>query len=132
MSNWKKVVEKQNAKKYAWPAGWDTREQVAKDLECSPDRVASLLSLAIQSGEVEAKAFPVWDKMLKRTIRVVGYRQRSAASAPRLPILEDAAKFVRAASKRLGNDPTRIQKNLPRRFRGSVTLDDIRRILAIK
>jgi hypothetical protein len=75
MPNWKKIVSSSNAKQYRWPAGWQTREQVAEDLECSRDRVAEVLAPAIEQGLIERKQFPVWDVVTHRKIMVTGYRE---------------------------------------------------------
>jgi hypothetical protein len=74
--NWKAVVEKKNAEIYRLPEGWDTRDKVADDLECSPERVSEILRPAIKAGEIEKKIFPVWDKASKRVLQVTAYRQQ--------------------------------------------------------
>ena len=73
--NWKSVVEKKNAEIYKLPPGWDDRDTVAIDLDCSPERVREILRPAIKAGEVEAKVFPVWDKVAKRIVSTTAYRQ---------------------------------------------------------
>lgn len=78
MPNWKKIVEDQNRKKYKFPAGWSTREEIAEQLDCSPERVAEILAPAIKAGEVEKSAFPVWDSISSRKVTIVGYRVKSA------------------------------------------------------
>lgn len=80
--NWKTVVEKKNAEIYKLPPGWDTRDKVAEDLECSPERVAEVLRPAVKSGEVEQKVFPVWDRETKRILRVTAYRQITVKKNP--------------------------------------------------
>ena len=75
MKNWKAIVEKKNAEIYKLPPGWDTRDEVAIELGCSPERVIENLRPAIKAGEVEQKVFPVWDKDSKRILRVTSYRQ---------------------------------------------------------
>lgn len=75
MSKWKTVVEKKNAEIYKLPAGWDTRDEVAAELGCSPERVVENLRPAMKAGEVEQKIFPVWCKDTKRILRVTAYRQ---------------------------------------------------------
>lgn len=72
--NWKNYVEKMNATKYVLPEGWDSREAVAEQLGCSLDRVNEHLKPGIQAKEVEVKAFPVWDSVTKRILRVTAYR----------------------------------------------------------
>lgn len=78
MANWKRIVAEQNRKAFQWPAGWDTREDIAEQLECSPERVAEILAPAIRAGEVERASFPIWEPATQRKIMVVGYRQKSA------------------------------------------------------
>jgi len=75
MPNWKSILEKQNAATYAWPRGWSSRDDVAEQLECSPERVASLLAPGIRAGTVERQDFTVWDNKLKRLVRITGYRE---------------------------------------------------------
>lgn len=72
--NWKNFVEKQNEKLYVLPAGWDSREEVAAQLGCAPDRVNEHLRPGIQSRQVEVKVFPVWDKVAKRKVSTTAYR----------------------------------------------------------
>jgi hypothetical protein len=74
MANWNKIVEAHNKEHYKWPSGWDTRETIAEQLECSPERVAEQLSSAIKGGQVEKKAITYWNDELKRKITVFGYR----------------------------------------------------------
>lgn len=76
--NWKTTVSKLNAKHYAFPAGWDDRDTIASQLDCSPDRVDTLLAPGLKSGEIEKQQFPVWDSRLGRKTLVWGYRQRPA------------------------------------------------------
>ena len=71
---WKKLLHKQNAKHFSWPAGWDTAEEIAEQLECSPDRVREHLGPSIRCGEVECKNFTVWDTETGRKITKTGFR----------------------------------------------------------
>lgn len=80
--NWRTFVEKKNAKTFVLPSGWDSRDKIAEQLECSPDRVDDHLRPAIKSGEVERQQFPVWDSQLKRKVLVTAYRETKAMSAP--------------------------------------------------
>lgn len=73
-NNWTKTVATINREKFTIPDGWDTRDKVAEDLECAPDRVADLLKPGIQSGQIERQEFPVWDDARRMTVRVVCYR----------------------------------------------------------
>lgn len=82
--NWRAFVEANNAKQYQLPSGWDAREKIADDLECSPDSVRKLMAAAIKAGSVETNVFPVWDKLTKRVIRVTAYRK--APSVPAKPV----------------------------------------------
>ena len=74
-TNWKSIVSKNNAKTYVLPEGWDSREAVATQLECSTDRVRVLMVPAIKGGAVETKVFPVWDAVTERVVRVIAYRR---------------------------------------------------------
>jgi DNA-binding CsgD family transcriptional regulator len=75
MKNWKQFVEKKNAKIYVLPAGWDSKDTIAEQLECSPDKVRDHLRPALASGEVEEKQFKVWQSELGRCILVTAYRE---------------------------------------------------------
>ena len=80
--NWKSTVSRLNARTYAFPDGWDTRETIAAQLECNSDRVDALLAPGLKSGEIEKQQFPVWDARLGRKNLVYGYRQRQGKSSP--------------------------------------------------
>ena len=71
---WTKAVNELNKKKFVVPEGWSTREEVAKDLQCSPDKVADLLKPGLQSHEFEKADFSVWDEARRMTVRVTCYR----------------------------------------------------------
>lgn len=71
---WKKLLHKQNARHYAWPPGWDTAEQIAEQLECSPERVREHLAPSIRAGEVECKQFTIWDAETGRKVIKTGFR----------------------------------------------------------
>jgi hypothetical protein len=127
--NWKATVAKLNAKHYAFPAGWDTRDAIAAQLECSPDRVDTLLGPGLKSGEIEKQQFPVWDSRLGRKILVWGYRQKSV-SAPQAKPAGDIAEIVRAvAKKHPGFTPARLRDYLPKAIRRSVTKEQVAAIL---
>ena len=76
--NWKSLVETSLASENVLPEGWDSRETVAAQLQCSEDRVRVLLGSAIKTRQVEMKVFPVWDKLTKRVMRVTAYRKLPA------------------------------------------------------
>jgi hypothetical protein len=78
--NWKNLVESQNAKSYVLPEGWDAREKIAEQLECSSDRVRVLLAPGLKSGVIETAIFPVWDAITKRVIRVTAFRKKAPKS----------------------------------------------------
>ena len=107
MANWKTVVEKQNAKAYARPKGWDSREDVAEALECSPERVATLLAPGIRSGEVERKEFTVWDNELKRLTRGIFFRETPKDAAV-IPVSGIPEVGTRVRSRK-GGDGTVIE-----------------------
>lgn len=74
--NWKLLVEAQNRKTYVLPPGWDSRDKVAEQLECSVDNVRVLLAPAIRAKAVEVQQFPVWDDIIKKVVRITAYRRR--------------------------------------------------------
>jgi hypothetical protein len=78
--NWKNYVEKKNAKTFVIPPGWDSRETIAEQLECSPEKVDDHLRPSLRSGEVVKDIFNVWDSALKRLVRVIAYREADKAS----------------------------------------------------
>lgn len=67
---WQKAIDKINAEKYCIPHGWDTKEHIAEELQCSPERVHDMLKNGVSSGAFEAQDFPVWDAKRRMTIRV--------------------------------------------------------------
>ncbi len=71
--NWKSLVEAQNRKTYVLPAGWDSRDKVAEQLECSVDNVRVLLGPAIRAKTVEVAQFPI----TKKVVRVTAYKRRA-------------------------------------------------------
>jgi hypothetical protein len=73
--NWKNLVEKQNSETYRLPSGWTSRDDVAEQLDCSPERVAEVLRPGIKAGTVERKVWPVWDALNKRVQQVTAFRQ---------------------------------------------------------
>jgi hypothetical protein len=75
--NWKALVEAQNKKTYVLPQGWDSRDRVAEQLECSVDNVRVLLGPAIRNKTVEVQQFPVWDDVTKKVVRITAYRRRA-------------------------------------------------------
>ena len=96
--NWKNLVNKTNATTYKWPEGWDTREEVADQLECSPDRVREVLAPAIRAGAVEVKDFKIWED--GRFVRKTGFR--SAEAAKPAPVKVTLAAGLRVQTRRGG------------------------------
>lgn len=110
MPNWKNIVSSSNAKQYKWPAGWQTRDQVAEELECSRDRVAEVLAPAIEQGIIERRPFSVWDPVTHRKTTVFGYRE--------IPKSERQEK--NEASPRVKKDPSEGAKVRRRRGSGKI------------
>jgi hypothetical protein len=75
MTNWKTYVEKTNAKTYVLPDGWDSRDAVAEQIGCAPDKVDDHLRPGLRAGEIEKQQFPVWDGRLERKVLTVAYRK---------------------------------------------------------
>lgn len=100
--NWKNYVEKQNAKTFVLPSGWDTKEQIAEQLDCSVEKVDDHLRPALKSGAVIKQQFKVWDGALGRNVMVWAYQEaktEAAAAASGEAISIDAIKKMKAAGK---------------------------------
>lgn len=100
--NWKSFVEKKNAKTFVLPEGWDSRDKVAEQLECSPDKVDDHLRPALKSGEILKQQFKVWDGNLKRIVFVTAYKEakaEEAADAPSIPFDPEKAKALKKQGK---------------------------------
>ena len=83
--NWKTYVVDLQRRSYKLPEGWDSREDIAEQLDCSPEKVLDHLRPAIKAGEVESKQFDVWDDGLERKVRVTAYRHGPAKCAKNVP-----------------------------------------------
>jgi hypothetical protein len=94
--NWKNLLNKTNASTFKWPEGWDTREEVAEQLECSPDRVREVLAPAIRAGTVEVKEFKIWET--GRFVRKTGFR--AAADSSPAPAKAVLAPGLRVQTRR--------------------------------
>lgn len=96
-NNWKKAVERINRDKYGVPTGWDTRETVALQLGCSPDRVNEIIKPGLDSGDFERKDFMIWDERRGSTVRTACYRivDRSAKEPTAKPALSQENREVR-------------------------------------
>jgi DNA-binding CsgD family transcriptional regulator len=86
--NWKTLVEKKNAKTFVLPSGWDSREEVARQLECSPDRVDDHLRPALTAGDVVKKQFKVWHVEQKRLVFVQAYQETPRDKKPAAAVSE--------------------------------------------
>lgn len=131
--NWKTTVSKLNTKHYRFPSGWDTRETIAEQLECSVDRVDILLAPGLKSGEIEKQQFPVWDPRLNRKTLVWGYRSIEKTSTTKdsnTEISDDVVQIVKsAASRHPGKTISEIRNRLPKSVRSNITTEMIRTIL---
>ncbi len=119
--NWKNTVSKINTKHYSFPAGWDTRETIAEQLECSTDRVDTLLGPGLKSGEIEKQQFPVWDERLNRKTLVFGYR---AVKKPQERKEEDGGVddiILDLARRHPGRPASYLRDRLPKALRSEVT-----------
>lgn len=126
MNPWQKLVVKHKVAKNVVPQGWLTREQVASQLDCSEDRVNSVLKDALKAGDVETQGFPVYDKLKKKVTtvpcyRIVGERKAEAplkrsASPSQWPYPKGAR--VRRKDGGLG---TMLDKGRVRWDRGAIT-----------
>ena len=92
--NWKSFVEKKNAKTFVLPEGWDSREKVAEQLECSPDKVDDHLRPALKSGEILKQQFKVWDSNLKRLGFVTAYKEAKAEEAANTSVPFDSDRAL--------------------------------------
>lgn len=97
---WKKLADEINAKTYVLPEGWDSREVVAEQLECSPDKVDDQLRPALKSGLVIKQTYPVFDKALGRKVNVVAYHDTSGDNAqPSVEFDLERAKTMKQGGK---------------------------------
>lgn len=125
-NNWTKTVAAINREKYTVPEGWDTREKVAADLQCAPDRVADLLKPGLQSGQIERNTFGVWDDARRLTTQVVCYRiavageaKEEATGATRKGVDAGERKRVTRALKR---NPERTDRLIAKNNRSTVAV----------
>ena len=93
---WKTLINKTNASTFRWPEGWDTREKVAEQLECSPDRVREVLASAIRTGAVEVKDFKIWED--GRFVRKTGFRAMDSTKQTKSEKVQ-LVKGLRVASR---------------------------------
>ena len=81
-TNWKSLVEKQNASTFVLPDGWDSKADIALQLECSEEKVDDYLRPALKSGKVLKQTYRVWDAQLKRVLTTVAYHDTSKDAKP--------------------------------------------------
>lgn len=104
-NNWTDSVNAVNRELYTIPSGWDTREQVAATLQCSPDRVQDLLKPGLAAGKFESRQFSVWDEKRRLAIKVVCYRV--------VPDGEPADDDTPAATPKVGKSSSAGRKSIP-------------------
>jgi hypothetical protein len=107
-NNWKKTIDQINAERFTVPPGWDTKDKVAADLECAPDRVSDILKPGIASGEIERKEFSVWNPGRRMTEKVVCYR----VIQEQQPVKVKPERILAAIKANLGKTDGAIAKNL--------------------
>ena len=72
-TNWKKESNRINSETFVLPAGWTSRSDVAKELDCSEDRVDDSLRAGLNSGRFIKQTHKVWNEMLGRCVPVIAY-----------------------------------------------------------
>lgn len=107
-NNWLKAINDINKSRYTIPAGWDTKEQVAEKMQCSPDRVGDLLKPGIRSGDFERQEFSVWNESRRMTERVTCYR---IAGEKREPVVETGAPDKAASDLEYNRVVRGLKKN---------------------
>lgn len=106
-TNWIKKINEINHRRFTIPPGWETKEQVAESLECSPDKVSDLLKPGIQSGDIERQDFQVWDDKRRMAVKVTCYRMAGGTEPePRtLSIADIPAEKVTRILACIGRNP---------------------------
>lgn len=101
-NSWTKAVNTINKQRYVIPEGWSTRDQVAEDLQCAPDKVATLLKPGLENGTFDKQDFSVWDDGRRMAVRVTCYRIAGEGKAA-----PPAAVTVTVTPKKKGSAKTR-------------------------
>lgn len=119
MPNWKTLVEKQNAETFVLPDGWDSREDIAEQLECSPDRVDDSLRPGLKSGRFIKQSFKVWNATLKRNVMVIAYHDTAEdgvddVSVERIKALKAEGKTYAEIGKTMGKSGDMVRGILRR------------------
>lgn len=130
--DWKQTVNRINRSQYSWPKGWTKKEDVAAQLECSTDRLDTVLAAGLKSGEIEKKQHPVWDEENSRKLLVWGYRPTNKPSAPEkpAPATSDSVAIVLSYHKRHpALSPSRLKEYLPKKLRATITKEQVAAII---
>lgn len=88
MTNWKSLIERDQSQRYVLPPGYTSVEDIAEEMNTTPDRVRVLLREASKQGTVKQGVFPVFDKITKSIKRVTAYievRPQAEKAAPKKP-----------------------------------------------
>jgi hypothetical protein len=124
------IVEKLNRKNYGPPAGWDSLEQVAADLQCDPAKVTTVLADAIRDGAVQSRKFQIWDKSTQLKVTKLFFRIPPAKSPPTSE--EVRAQILKTAERKKTSNASTVLKYIPVRFRALVNTASIALVLADK
>lgn len=81
-TNWKREVSKINSETFVLPEGWTSREDVAKDLDCSEDKVDDNLRAGLKSGRFIKQSHKVWNDALGRCVMVIAYHDTALDLKP--------------------------------------------------
>ncbi|MBU3720753.1 MAG: hypothetical protein FGM22_08355 [Burkholderiaceae bacterium] len=130
MAKWKTIVEKHQRESYRWPAGWDSREKVAAELECSPDRVASLLAPGIKAGTIESRPIRVWDDAQRRVVTVIGYRQVPRPGAADGGDGSDLSRVMAVIRRYPGASASYIRDRVPKDIRAKYPAREVAKLMA--
>lgn len=115
-TNWKKQVNEILSRKHVVPDGWETREQVAEALECSPDRVHQLLKPGLDDGVFERAEFSVWNNARRMTERVTCYRQVDKAQKAQKPAV--GISFEDKIKEAIMRFPSHTNHQIAKNYRG--------------
>ena len=111
---WKKAVETVNAERFVIPDGWDTKEQIAQELQCSVDRVSDLLKPGLASGAFEAQDFQVWDAKRRMSVKTRCYRQVGSK-----PAKTAAGSFESRIKAAIAKYPNKNNSEIAKSFKGA-------------
>ena len=120
-TNWKKKVDEINRRRFTVPEGWETRDQVAENMECSADRVDKLLKPGLDDGTFERKLFSVWDDTRRMTVQVACYRMAEGGVAKPKPVRPDSMEARIEAS--ILRNPRYTDYQIAKNIKGTVIAD---------